>query len=132
VLHDLIAMGWDARVARHYIEVRPPITADEDAKQAIRRQLEFGRNDQLREPATRRFIMGLERPSRVSSLRPVTDLIADGRRLAGQLAAPSSLRREQRADALAAICQPYLQLVDTEANDTHRHDRLLQWLLKPA
>ena len=125
VLHDLIAMGWSARVARHYIEVRPPISADEDTKQAIRRQLEFGRNDQLRKPATRRFIMGLERPRRASSLRPVTDLIADGRRPAGQLAALSSLPREQRAEALAAICQPYLQLVDTEANDTHTGLRLM-------
>ena len=62
VLHDLLAMGWDVRNARHYIEVRPPVGGDAESKESIRRQLEFGRDDQLREPATRRFIMSSRAP----------------------------------------------------------------------
>ena len=125
VLHDLIAMGWGVRVTRHFIEVCSPGGADGQSKYAIRRQLEFARDDQLREPATRRFIIGLERPSRSSGVRPVTDLIADGRRLARQIEPIAALPRESRAEALRAICQPYLQFVDPEANDTHTGLRLL-------
>lgn len=125
VLHDLIAMGWHLRVAGHFIEVRAPDGDDAAAKTAIRRQLEFGRDDQLREPATRRFIMGLERPSRLATYRPVTDLIADGRRLAKLLEPVARLPRESRAEALQSICQPYLQLVDAETVDTHTGIRLM-------
>ena len=125
VLHDLIALGWSVRIAKHYIEIRPPLGDDTDAKQAVRRQLEFGRDDQLREPATRRFIIGLERPGRSSALKPVTDLIADGRRLAAQLGPISALPRVERAVALAAICRPYLQLVDAEITDEFTGQRLM-------
>ena len=125
VLHDLLAMGWEVRNARHYIEVRPPLGDAYESKEAIRRQLEFGRDYQLREPATRRFIISMERPSRLSGLRPVTELIADGRRLAQQLAPVSALPRSERGGALASICQPYVQTVDAESTDAHTGLRLM-------
>ena len=125
MLHDLLAMGWEVRNAPHYIEVRPPLGNAYKPKEAIRRQLEFGRDDQLREPATRRFIISMERPSRLSGLRPVTELIADGRRLAQQLAPVSALPRSERGEALASICQPYVQTVDAESTDAHTGLRLM-------
>lgn len=125
VLHDLVSMGWGARVSQHYIEIRPPVGDKADTKQAIRRQLEFGRDDQLKEPSTRRFIAGLERPGRASRLRPVTDLIADGRELARKLAPIADLPKDQRGNALASVCQPYLQLVEADAVDDATGHRLM-------
>lgn len=125
LLRDLVQLGWEHRVHGHWIEVRPP---DEDfgpSKEAIRRQLEFGRADQLREPATKRFIVGLERPGRTSGCQPVTDLIADGRKLAEQFEPLALLARAERATALAEVCKPYLQLVDTAARDGHTGIRLM-------
>ncbi len=125
VLRDLLGMGWRVRVNAQRIQVRPATSRWNPDKAAIRRQLEFGRNDQLREPATRRFIHGLERPGRSSNCRPVTDLIADGRRLADQLQAVVPLPDPERAARLADICQPYLQLVDRETRDAHTNIRLM-------
>lgn len=125
VLHDLAAMGWGLRLGRHYIEVCAPDGTEPESKEAIKRQLQFGRDDQLREPATRRFIMAMERPGRGTSVKPVTDLIADGRKLARQLAPIASLPRQDRAQALASVCKPYLQLVDAETLDQFTGLRLM-------
>ncbi|MFO1038941.1 MAG: DUF4338 domain-containing protein [Geminicoccaceae bacterium] len=123
LLHDLVQLGWEYRLDGHWIQVRPPRT--NSSKEAIRRQLEFARADQLREAATKRFLMGLERPARSSGCLPVTELIADGRRLAAQLAPIASLPRAERAQALSLICQPYLQLVDPTSRDVHSGIRLM-------
>ncbi|WP_299690958.1 Druantia anti-phage system protein DruA [Hydrocarboniphaga sp.] len=125
LLRDLVSMGWELKNEAGAIFVRPATRTDGPAKQAIRKQLEFGRDDQLAEPATRRFILNLERPGRFSSCRSVTDLIADGRRLAVQLEPISALPREQRDAALSGVCQPYLQLVDGDARDEHTGIRLI-------
>ena len=126
VLRDLLCMGWEAKTERGGIYVRPGSAGDVDHnKSAIRRQLEFGRNDQLAEPATRRFILSLERPGRFSSCRPITDLIVDGRRFAAQLEPIARLPRAERTVPLAAVCQPYLQLVEGDQRDEHSGIRLM-------
>jgi hypothetical protein len=125
VLRDLAAMGWQLRADATWVYVRPGMAEQAHSKEPIRKQLEFGRDDQLREPATRRFIVALERPTRFSSLRPVTDLIADGRRLARQLEPIAILPRAERAAHLATICRPYLQLVDAYERDEYSGIRLM-------
>jgi hypothetical protein len=125
ILRDLAAMGWQLQADRHAIYVRPGMSARGSNKAAIRCQLEFGRDDQLNDRSTRRFIATLERPSRFSRARPVTDLIADGRRLARQLGPIAQLPRVIRDARLAEICQPYLQLVDADAHDEHSGIRLM-------
>jgi hypothetical protein len=85
LLRDLVSMGWELKNDANSIYIRPASSTSGPSKAAIRKQLEFGRNDQLSEPATRRFILNLERPGRFSSCRSITDLIADGRRLAGRV-----------------------------------------------
>ena len=125
VLRDLAAMGWQLRADTTSLWVRPGMAEQADSKEAIRSQLEFGRDDQLREQAIRRFIMALERPTRFSSARPVTDLIAGGRRLVRQFEPIASLPRQERAGHLAGVCQPYLQLVDAEIRDEHSGIRLM-------
>lgn len=131
VLRDLAAMGWQLRADTTSLWVRPGMAEQADSKEAIRSQLEFGRDDQLREQAIRRFIMALERPTRFSSARPVTDLIADGRRLVRQFEPIASLPRQQRAGHLAGVCQPYLQLVDAEIRDEHSGIRLMHMAVLP-
>lgn len=127
LLHDLTEMGWRVRVDRGQIFIRPHEPLPESGsppKEAIRRQHDFARRDQLKEEATRRFIHTLERPSRLSSCKPVTHLIADGRRLAELLLPIARMPREARAGALRSVCQPYLQLA-TEARDEHTNIRLI-------
>jgi hypothetical protein len=125
VLRDLAAMGWQLRADATWLYVRPGMADQADSKEAIRRQLEFGRDDQLREPATRRFIVGLERPTRFSNSMPVTELIADGRRLVRQLEGVAAAPRRERAALLEEVCQPYLQLVDPDGRDPHSGLRLM-------
>lgn len=125
LLRDLVQLGWEHRCDGHWIQVRPSSTELEPSKEAIRRQLEFGRADQLREPATKRFVIGMERPARSSGCLPVTDLIADGRKLAAHLDPIARLPRAERAAALAQVCQPYLQLVDPTARDARTGLRLM-------
>ena len=123
LLRDLFALGWDIRSDGHWIHVRP-FSSNGPTKEATRRGLEFGRDDQLRELATRRFITAMERPSRFSGCLPITDLIADGRRLAKQLEAVNVLPPLERNLALRSVCQPYLQLVDSTTRDEFSKIRL--------
>jgi hypothetical protein len=125
VLRDLAAMGWQLRADATWLYVRPGMADNESSREAIRRQLEFGRDDQLREPSTRRFIVAMERPTRFSNATPVTELIADGRRLARQLEPAAALPLADRAAALEHVCQPYLQLVDPDLRDEHSGLRLM-------
>lgn len=125
VLRDLALMGWNIKAEGERIYVRPGVRPETSSKDAIRRQLEFGRNDQLAEPATKKFILALERPGRFSSCKPVTMLIADGRRLSSQLGPISKLPRAERANRLQNLCQPYLQLVDGDEKDEHTGIRLM-------
>lgn len=124
VLRDLISLGWHTRVEAGYLYVRPGAPGVL-SKESARRQLEFGRDDQLTEPATRKFIISLERPGRTSGARPVTDLIADGRELATDLRSAARLEGAARDQALAQVCQPYLQLVTADARDEYTRLRLM-------
>lgn len=118
LLRDLLQIGWEVRVSNEHIYVRPSRSKNPaERKAAIRQQLLYGRNDQLCEESHRRFLFNLERPSKYSSCKPVTDLIADGRRLAEQLRPIASLKRDQRLEALRTICKPYLQLVSDERDE---------------
>ncbi|NUZ08705.1 DUF4338 domain-containing protein [Schlegelella sp. ID0723] len=125
LLRDLLNMGWDVRASMHHIYVRPGQPLDPaERKSLIRQQLLFGRNDQLCEESNRRFLFGVERPSKYSSCKPMTDLIADGRRLAEQLRPVAAAPKEERPELLARICQPYLQLV-SEERDEFTNQRLI-------
>lgn len=125
LLRDLLEIGWDIRVTAHHIYVRPQrYAAVAERKDQIRQQLLYGRNDQLGEASHKKFLFTMERPSKYSSCRPITDLIADGRRLAEQLGPVVTLPRDQRKQALQSICQPYLQLVSDE-RDSFTNIRLI-------
>ena len=125
ILRDLIQIGWEFHINSHWIYVRPPQSSTPlERKKSIRQQLLFGRNDQLSEESNRSFLFSLERPSKFSSAKPVTDLIADGRRLYQQIEMVRKLEVSEQPTALKRICQPYLQLV-TEERDHHTNIRLI-------
>ena len=125
LLRDLIHIGWELHVDSHWIYVRPPKTTNlAERKKSIRQQLLFGRNDQLAEDSNRRFLFSLERPSKYASTKPITDLIADGRRLAEQLERVLAAPQESKTELLKQVCQPYLQLV-SEERDQHTNIRLI-------
>ena len=124
VLRDLLSLGWQTMTADGFLYVRPGAPGVL-SKSAARQQLEFGRDNQLAEPATRKFILSMERPHRTSGCRPVTDLIADGRVLAEELRSAALLDGPSQEAALANICQPYLQLVTSDARDPYTNLRLM-------
>jgi hypothetical protein len=115
LLRDLLQIGWEVRITGHHIYVRPQSSRQpQERKEQIRKQLLYGRDNQLAEDSHKRFIYGVERPNRYSSFKPVTDLIADGRRLHEQLSRVLALPEAKRSEALALVCRPYLQLVSDE------------------
>ncbi len=125
LLRDLLNMAWDVHATAHHVYVRPPRPVDPIERKALtRQQLLFGRNDQLCEDSNRRFLFGVERPSKYSSCKPMTDLIADGRRLSEQLQPVAAAPKALRAEMLEHICQPYLQLV-SEERDEFTNQRLI-------
>lgn len=124
VLRDLISLGWQTLASGGWLYVRPGAPGPL-SKVSARRQLEFGRDDQLAEPSMRKFIHSLERPGRTAGVRPVTDLIADGRQLEAELRAASALNDVAREEALERACRPYLQLVTADAKDEHTNLRLM-------
>lgn len=125
ILRDLLQIGWEFHLNAHWIFLRPPKhTGAAARKESIRQQLLFGRNDQLSEESNRRFIFSLERPTKYSSSRPVTDLIADGRRIYEQIETLLNHEKVERAVALERIFQPYVQLV-TDERDVYTNIRLI-------
>ncbi len=124
VLRDVISSGWQTLASGGWLYVRPGAPG-KLSKDSARRQLEFGRDDQLAETSHRKFIIALERPGRTSGVRPVTDLIADGRALLADLQAAAALEGPAREEALERACQPYLQLVTSEARCEHSGLRLM-------
>lgn len=118
LLRDLLRIGWEVSANAHHIYVRPPKPVDPAARKAlIRQQLLYGRDDQLSEESHRRFLFSVERPSKYSSCKAITDLIADGRRLAEQLRPIAAVPKAERPTLLAGICRPYLQLVTDERDE---------------
>jgi len=66
----------------------------------------------------------LELPSRGSSHQPITNLIADGRTLREQLEPIAQLPKEERAERLGQVIQPYLQLVEHDKRCEHTNIKL--------
>ncbi len=127
ILRDLIQIGWQVRSEGEAIWIRPHDEQEAGpTKQAVRRQLIFGREDQLRSTSVRRFIEELERPSRGARYESIVNLIADGRRLAAALRPVAAKPRVQRAELLRGLCQPYLQAAETGVRDRFTNIDLYQ------
>ena len=84
------------------------------------------RDEQLREPATRRFIHRMER-SVIWGNRPVSvfSLFRDGPELADSLRRARALPPAQKVEGLRTALDPYLQFVDDSASCKHTGLRLM-------
>lgn len=131
ILQDLTRQGWGFAYRGEQFTAIPPGavnghgTDQQEIKRQIRASLVAARDDQLREPSIRRFILDMERPrwvrgqqvSVLSLFVAPHDFAADLQR---RLHAPPALRDELLLDAV----QPYLQMA-TDERDTHTNLRLI-------
>lgn len=119
VLTDLVRMRWRIfergygfalENPKEVVRGRP--TAELVAsKRMLREELRPVVSEQQRHPAVRDFIKKMESNNRFGK-KPVTLLMADGAELAARLAPALAVDGSDRATALAAAVQPYLQLAD--------------------
>ena len=117
VLVDLARQRWSIRVTESgEVEVKRPAGDRLDPsreKARVRAQELVKRDEQLREPATRRFIRRMEQKSiHGGHFVSIYSLIRDGRELAASLRATRSLTGQERVFALKDVIDPYLQFVD--------------------
>lgn len=117
VITDLAAQGWELRVRRGRVEVRPPaVNGDRTAEKARVRSQELVKRDaQLRRPSVRRFLDAMEK-NRLHQGRFVSifSLMRDGRELAAGLREARTHYDNGWADALSQLIDPYLEFVTTE------------------
>jgi hypothetical protein len=117
VIADLAAQGWELRVRRGCVEVRPPaVSADRaEEKTRVRSQELVKRDAQLRQPSVRRFLDAMEK-NRLHHGRFVSifSLMRDGRELAAGLREARTHYDNGWADALSQSIDPYLEFVTSE------------------
>jgi hypothetical protein len=124
ILTDLAHQRWSIRLtANGSVEVRRPEEHHLDPlaeKERIRKQELVKRDEQLREPSTRRFVSGLETSYLFKGRRvSIFSLMRDGRELAAGLQRIRSLDRDHVAESLKQIVDPYLQFIDDGAKCEH-------------
>lgn len=120
VLTDLARQRWSIRVSDSgSVEAKRPVGDLLDPgleKLRIRAQEVVKRDEQLREPATQKFVKNMEK-GHVYKGRYVSiySLFRDGRELSDSLRAARSLPRVSREEALEAVIRPAIQFVDDTA-----------------
>ena len=129
LLTDLVSQRWQVRVTEAgTVEVRQPDTKHLDAKaekERIRAQELMKRNEQLKQPATQRFVKMMERRRlHAGQFVSIFSLMRDGRELATSLRATRNLPMAQRPSALREVIDPYLQFVSENATCKHTGLRL--------
>ena len=109
VIRDLVAIGWEIKVqSGGQICIRPPRTTDLSSD-AVRTVQLRSRNDQLSQPAVKKFIRELERrrPS-ASGWYSIFSLMRSGEELA------EALTRASDSEDLKDVIDPYIQVADSD------------------
>ena len=117
VLTDLARQRWSIRINKSGdLEVKRPEGDRLDpmrVKARIRAQELVKRDEQLREPAARRFVKEMEKTTiHNGHLVSIYSVFRDGRELAESLRATRVLSGEARIRALQQVIDPYIQFVD--------------------
>jgi len=131
IIQDFVPQGWGFQHhAGKLIAIPPEVVnggeADQqEVKKALRASLITARDEQLRDPATRRFVLGMERSRwhrgrQVSVLNLFLSPQAFGLDLQRRLDAPEAIRQE----LLKGAIDPYLQMA-TEERDESTNLRLI-------
>jgi hypothetical protein len=118
ILTDLARQHWSIQINEGgEVEVKRPLGEWSDPRQEkarIRAQEAVKRNEQLREPAVRRFIKEMEKKSvHDGHFVSIYSVIRDGRELADSLRTARPLTGDERIRALGDVISPYLQLVNS-------------------
>lgn len=129
VLTDLSRQRWSIRVNDDgVVEVQRPggERSDPDREKArIRAQELVKRDEQLREPAVRKFIQGMERSVfHRNELVSVFSLFRDGRELADSLRRARDSPSRRWPEAIRKAVDPYLQFIEETAVCEHTGLRL--------
>ena len=129
ILTDLARQRWSIRVTDDgTVEAKRPTAHSKDTrmeKARVRAQELVKRDEQLREPAVRKFVRGMER-SAIHKGRPVSifSLFRDGRELAESLREVRNLAPSEKSACFRRTIDPYLQFVDDAAACDHTGLRL--------
>lgn len=123
-LCDLKAHDWKVTVDGNEVRVGHPDRTEMDPqihKRHVRDSLLVERDAQLAEPATRRFVIGMERQRRHGRrFRSIFSLLRDGEELADALGHARKIPRgPKRTEALRQIIDPYVQVVESGSKCRH-------------
>jgi len=116
VLLDLAGTGWRIRVEKGAVQIAYPHEDSEmpgAMKAAVRRSHQLEREDQLREPSVRDFIMGMERRTLTAKgWHSIFSVMRDGAELSAALESVKATGDQtSQLNRLASLIDPYLQLV---------------------
>jgi uncharacterized protein DUF4338 len=125
---DLIAQGW--RVVTTSPEVVIEFVngfSPEAEKERIRHVHLIDRDDQLRQPATRAFIKGMEKKRLTKKgWHSIYSVMRDGESLARDLSVVRTVHDlESKLEQLRGAIQPYIQFVERDAYCEHTRLRLM-------
>ena len=129
VLADQHHQGWQVELSSAEITLVPPTSGGRGGsaeKLRIRRQELLKRDEQLTEPATRKFIGSMER-RRIhgDAFTSIFTLFRDGRELADRLEEVRSLGGPARLEALTGVVDPYLAFFGSDETCPHTGLRLM-------
>jgi Druantia protein DruA len=119
-LCDLRTQGWTFLLDQSQLWGRLPVRESESPsleKQRVRESHLFERDAQLRDPATREFVRGMER-IRLGTNKwvSVLSVIRDGTELSAKLrAANKHADKDEKLKVLRRCIDPYIQIVDTNS-----------------
>lgn len=129
VLTDLAMQKWCIRVNDGKIEVAPSVELSfslSKEKARIRAQELVKRDEQLLEPSVRTFVASMEK-RRVfgTDFVSVFSIMRDGRQLASELEKIRHLPESERQEALTAVVDPVIEVVDEDARCSETGLRLM-------
>jgi Domain of unknown function (DUF4338) len=118
VVTDLVTQGWQLRVGREGVSVRPAEAVSDNhiaEKARIRRQELVKRDAQLRQPAVLKFLRSMERTRLFNGkFISIFSVMRDGRELAAGLRYVREHINNGWAGRLANVTDPYLEFVSSE------------------
>ena len=112
VFCDLRSQGWRLRCSRTRVSALLPANGFDATteKARVRAAHEIDRDEQLRQPAVRRFVRDMERPRlHKGEWRSVFSVMRNGADLSNQLAAVASTEEHHASGLLARTIDPYVQ-----------------------